>query len=77
MGRHVKRSFISFSLRKFKMEICNHCDFCKCYYCKRFDNLHKELKRGSFHNFNKEHEKWFLILYQKHDNEITIFPVFI
>ena len=27
MGRHVKRSFISFLVHKFKLEIRNHCDF--------------------------------------------------
>ena len=77
MGRHVNRLFISFLFHKFKIEIQNHCDFCSCYYCKRFDNLHKELERWSFHNLNKKHDKWFIILYQIRDHKINFFPVFI
>ena len=77
MGRHVKRSFILFLVRKFKIEIRNHDDFCHCYYCKRFDNLQKELDKWSFHNLNKEHGKWFIILHQINDHKITLFPVFI
>ena len=58
------------------MEIQNHCDFCSCYNCKRFDNLHKELERWSFHNLNKKHDK-FIILHQIRDHKITLFPVYI
>ena len=75
MGRHVNRSFISFLVRKFKIEIRNHFDFCHCYDCKRFDNFQKELDKWSFHNLNKEHDKWFKILHQINDHKITLFPV--
>ena len=53
MGRHINRSFISFLISEFKTEIQSHCNFCNCYYCKRFDNLHNKLEKWSFHNLNK------------------------
>ena len=75
MGRNVDRLFISFLYRNFKKEIRNHYNFCKCYFCKKFHNLHKELERWCFHNLN--HNKWFIIFHQSDNTQITLFPVFI
>ena len=77
MGKHVNRLFILYLLLRLKKEIQNHYNFCGCYYCKRFDNLHKELERWSYYSFNREHNKWFINFHQSNDMQIPLFPVFI
>ena len=43
----------------------------------RFEERERELGKWNFYDLNKDHDKWFIILHQKDDHEITLFPVFI
>ena len=77
MGRHVNRSFVLFLIPKFSLDRQNHSDFCKCYYCRCFINLNRELSKWNFYDLRKDHDKWFIIFHQKDYHEITVFPVFV
>ena len=55
----------------------NHSKFCKCYDCNCIKNLQKELERCDFYTLNQNHNKWFIIFYQRNDHKITLFSVFI
>ena len=54
MGRHVKRSFILFFIRKFHLDRQNHSQFCKCCYCWCFINLNREWGKWNFYDLNKD-----------------------
>ena len=78
MGRHVDRKFILFYFFfNYYEQNKNHHSLCCCFKCKRLANILYEIDRWSFHDFNKTHKKWFVILHKKLDPKITIFPVFI
>ena len=77
IGRHVDRKFIVHLIKGFYKKKKNHHSLCDCFKCKRFVNILQEIERWSFYDLNRTHNKWFVIVHNKYDPEITIFLDFI
>ena len=77
MGRHVDRKFIIFLIKGYYKDRKNHQYLCCYFKCKRLANILHEIDQWSFCDLNKGHNKWFLILHNKFDPKVTLFPVFI
>ena len=74
MGRHVYRKFIVHLIKGYYKEKRNHHSLCYC--VSVLSIFYKKLNDG-FYDLNKAHNKWFVIVHNKYDPEITIFPAFI
>ena len=74
MGRHVYRKFIVHLIKGYYKEKRNHHSLCYC--VSVLPIFYKKLNDG-FYDLNKAHNKWFVIVHNKYDPEITIFPAFI
>lgn len=76
MGKYVDRNFIKNLCEIYFYKRRKHFNSCKCWKCERYYNLIEQMDKWSFDNFNFYHNNWFFI-YNLHNYEVTLFPVFI
>ena len=76
MGKYVDQSFVVSLVDFYYVERKNHYFYCNCFKCQRFNNLLNEMKKWSFETLNIHHNK-LLFIFNSHNANIVLFPVFI
>ena len=76
MGKYVDRNFVVSLVDFYHRERKSHFYYCSCLKCQCLDNLVNEMEKWSFDTFNIHHNKWFFI-YNLHNSNVVLFPVFI
>ena len=76
MGKHVDQKFVASFVDFYYRERKNHFYHCSCLKYRRLDNLLNEMEKCSFETFNIHHNKW-LFIYNLHNSNVVLFPVFI